>query len=263
MFCNKCKKEIPNDSIYCIFCSEKVVKDIPIKVQEKRFNKAIPTLAVFFSLFFIATTILAIYLVINITTNQENKKVISELDSSNKNLNLEIQRISNDLKAMNVKYSSLQSDFNNLSVQFEDQKKSNTITNSSESSKNNTNSNSNGENTFLHKVNNTLNEINLAINHMNTYHKPGWIFNNPEEIALENTYLVKLEELLATLKGYSYPNSFSSERNNIVKIMEEICNSKQISINYMNNNDFGDYKASQVTFNSNIKRLFDYYNSLI
>lgn len=123
--------------------------------------------------------------------------------------------------------------------------------------------NTNSENNFLNNVLTILNEYNLAVNHMNTYHKDPWIFNDPNEIALEVTFLVKLEELLDQLKNIKYPSSFTNKRNNFISIFEEICYYKGLSIEYSKNNDFNNCVNNENAFNSSVDKLFNYYNSLI
>ena len=116
------------------------------------------------------------------------------------------------------------------------------------------------ENAFLGKVYNLLDEYNAAINHVNVYHKQEWIFNDPEEIALEVTFLVKLQELSSKLKKFSYPQSYAGDRNNLIKISEEICIYKEAQIGYMRNNNYDGNIDSHNKFTDAVDSLFDYYN---
>lgn len=116
------------------------------------------------------------------------------------------------------------------------------------------------ENAFLEKVYNLLDEYTAAINHVNVSHKQGWIFNDPEEIALEVTFLVKLQELSSKLKKFSYPQSYTGDRNNLIKISEEICIYKEAQISYMRTNNYDGAIDSQNKFADAFDSLFDYYN---
>jgi len=115
---------------------------------------------------------------------------------------------------------------------------------------------------FIMNVYNLLDEYNLAINHMNVYHCEGWIFNDPNHIALEETFLVKLRELSNKLKGFRYPQSLASYRNNLVRIADELCMYREAEINCMKNNDYNGYVNNNNRWNAVYGSLCDNYNSM-
>ena len=215
-------------------------------------------------MFLISVIVLSIYLSINIATVRENKKQISDLNNSNLKLKTDVDILSNDLNRMTSNYNNLKSDYNNLKNQYQILQNNNKdINNNISQSTEYVSKNTNSENAFLSNVKIILDEYNLAVNHMNTYHKKNWIYNDPSEIALEETFLVKLQELLNQLKNFNYPNSFTNERNNIINLFEQMCSYKQQQIGYYKNNDYGNGIANFNAFVSTVNQLFDYYNSLI
>jgi serine/threonine protein kinase len=119
------------------------------------------------------------------------------------------------------------------------------------------------EEKFLDNVYTLLDEYNLAFNHMGTYHKEGWIFNDPNEVALEETFLVKLIELSNKLGGFSFPNSLAEGRNNLVNISHKINEIENNMIICMKNNDYEDYVANLNNFWSAIDQLFNQYNAMV
>jgi hypothetical protein len=81
----------------------------------------------------------------------------------------------------------------------------------------------NTESNFLDEVYILLvNEYEPVFNYTSLYHKKGWIFNESAEIVLEETFLVKLEELSKKLISFSYPERYHSYRDNLVNISKEI-----------------------------------------
>lgn len=282
MYCNNCNKIIPEDSKFCIFCGSDI-KDLSELIKPKvtkndfyynnkllkdntnhKQNIAIPILATFMSLFIISTIVLSIFLYININIVENTKKQISDLYNSNSQLKTDVTNLSDDLNNMTSNYNNLKSDYSTLKNQYQILQNSNKDTNNTSQSTDYISKNTNSENNFLNNVSKKiLDEYNLAINHMNTYHKINWIYNDPSEIALEETFLVKLQELLSQLKSFDYPNSFVNERNNMVNLFEQMCNYKQQQIECMRNNDFNNNTANYNAFEATANSLFDYYNSLI
>lgn len=218
------------------------------------------------SLVSLLVLILIIIVSANLSVNKKNLKIvrnymdsIDSLSEKNRDLKLEKNSLSRELDEVNTKYKSLLITYNRLNDRYNNKSNSGeSTTNSSDSS-----SNYNPNSSFLNNVYNLLDEYNLAANHMNTYHQEGWIFNNPSDIALEETLLTKLQELSNKLKGFSYPNSFSSQRNKLVGISEEICHYQSLSIQYMKNNDFNNYINNFNARNDCVDNLFNYCNSLV
>ena len=124
-------------------------------------------------------------------------------------------------------------------------------------------SNMNTEVAFLDEVYSLIDKYKSALNHMNTYHKEGWIFNDPSEIALEETFLVKLTELSNELKEFSYPSSYTTHRSNLVAISVELCNYESSIITCMKNDDFNSYINNCNLFWASWDKLCNYYNSIV
>ena len=119
-----------------------------------------------------------------------------------------------------------------------------------------------GEYNFIINVYNLLGEYELAINHMNVYHGEKWYINDPNHIALEETFLVKLRELSNKLKEFHYPQSLAGYRNNLIGIADGLCLYKEAEINCMKNNDYNGYVNNNNMFNAAYGSLFDNYNSM-
>jgi len=272
MNCSNCHKQIPDDSEFCIFCGEKIdyLPNQNVSTHKQKLNQinkikksktnnkknfiTIILLSIFISFSAIAIIFLSVFLSININKIKDNEKLISDLKWENTNLNSKFETLNSDFKNLDYKYNTLYNDYKNLENKYD-----------YEISKNNNQNinNTTSENIFLNSVSNTLNEYNLAINHMNTYHKNPWIFNDPEEVALEETFLTKLYELLNQLKNINYPSSFSNERNNLVNIFEQMCNYKEQQIDYCKKDDFNNNKIMETKFEEAVNNLFNYYNLLL
>lgn len=135
--------------------------------------------------------------------------------------------------------------------------------NTSSNSIANNNNFTNTEVAFFDKVYNLIDEYSLAINHMNVYHGDSWIINDPESLALEETFLIRLNELTEKIISFSYPNSLKNDRNNLVNISREIYNIRVTEVEYMRNNDYANYVKYNDLFNNTVKKFSDYYNSII
>ena len=109
---------------------------------------------------------------------------------------------------------------------------------------------------YVWKVYHLLDEYKLTFNHMNVYHGEEWIYNNPDHINREITFLVKLQELSNKLRGFSYPQSFVDFRNHLVRSSEGICIYKEAQIHCMQNNDWNGNTADGELTISGMPRLW-------
>ena len=134
--------------------------------------------------------------------------------------------------------------------------------NSDSSKKEFNNSQMDAEYNFITAVYHLLDEYNLAFNHMNVYHGENWIFNDPNQIALEETFLVKLRELSNKLKNFSYPKSLTKQREHLVKIADDICIYKEAQINSMKNDDWNGNVTYGDLYWSSVNSFFAYYGNI-
>lgn len=231
-----------------------------LKRKNKNFGTALAIIGV-------ALLIIIIIFSANLSVNRGNIRILKQdkeeldilrnqnesLEEENESLHMELNQLEENYKDLQVDYNALNSRYKNVLNQDNEENEESSYSYSDISEKN----------TFLNSVYNLLGKYDSAINHMNTYHKEGWIFNDPNDIALEETFLVKLQELSNQLKNFSYPSNFSSQRNNLVNISEEICHYQNLSIECMKNNDYENYLNYNNARNNSIDKLFNYYNSLV
>ncbi len=136
MDCFNCKKQIPDDSEFCVFCGEKIEKKLidgivtekqidAIKKQNfnqiniiKKKNISVTLLSIFISFFVIAVIILSIFLSQNINMLEDNKKLISELKSENQKLFDQILTINSDFNKLDNDYNKLSNDYDTLQLKY-------------------------------------------------------------------------------------------------------------------------------------------------
>jgi transglutaminase-like putative cysteine protease len=119
------------------------------------------------------------------------------------------------------------------------------------------------ESDFLDNVGFILSEYNAAMNHVNNAHGEEWIFNDPAEIAIEETLLERLKELSSSLENVPAAPAFSSDRDELERISKEIIDTKQNQINCMKASDYDCNISYYNIFSRLINSLFEYYNSLV
>lgn len=119
------------------------------------------------------------------------------------------------------------------------------------------------ESEFLDELKFILSEYNAAINHVNLMQAEGWIFNDPEAIAAEETFLERLIGISRDLKNLSYSESYTEGRNNLVNISDDINTYKEEQIKCMKNGNYNCYSAHYEMFASSINSLFNYYNNMV
>ena len=108
-----------------------------------------------------------------------------------------------------------------------------------------------------------MSEYNAAINHINNAHKQGWTFNDPEEIAIEETFLQKLIELSADLKNITGSGSFNQGHNYLIEISNDIIYQKENQINCMKSGDYDCSIIKNNDFNDSVNELFEYFNGMV
>jgi hypothetical protein len=116
---------------------------------------------------------------------------------------------------------------------------------------------------FLDGLGEVLYEYNAAINHINKMQSGSWTFNDPQAIAVEETFLEKLTEISKVLKSLSYSDSYSEDRDNLVIISDNINNYKQGQINCMKGGNYQCYVSQYEMFADSVGDLFDYYNNMV
>ncbi len=119
------------------------------------------------------------------------------------------------------------------------------------------------ENEFVDEVKSLLSEYNAALSHANQAHSEGWIFNDEQEVAVEETLLARLMELNLKLKNIFYPEGSATDINNLVAISEEISLHKQEQIQCMKAGNHDCYLSEYNMFIDSLERLFDYYNNMV
>lgn len=116
---------------------------------------------------------------------------------------------------------------------------------------------------FLDGLSEVLNDYNAAINHVNNMQSGNWTFNDPQAIAVEETFLEKLIEISNVLKSLSYSDSYSEDRDNLVIISDNINNYKQEQINCMKGGNYQCYISQYEIFADYVGDIFDYYNKMV
>ncbi len=119
------------------------------------------------------------------------------------------------------------------------------------------------ESSFLDSISAVLSEYNAAINHINNAHKQGWIFNDPQDIAIEQSFLQKLIELTADLENITGAGSFSSAHDCLVQISKDIISDKDAQLNCMKSSDYDCSTIKYDDFNDSVDALFGYFNEMV
>ncbi|MCJ7665727.1 MAG: PKD domain-containing protein [Actinobacteria bacterium] len=119
------------------------------------------------------------------------------------------------------------------------------------------------ESSFLDSINTVLSEYDAAINHINNAHGQSWTFNDPEDIAIEESFLQKLIKLSEDLENITGAGSFSSEHAELVQISKDIISDKNGQINCMKSGDHNCYKIKNIEFSDSLNELFRYFNEMV
>lgn len=119
------------------------------------------------------------------------------------------------------------------------------------------------ESGFLDEVGFILSEYNAAINHVNSAHKEEWIFNDPAEIAIEDSLLARLTELLDSLKRIEGAGSFEYNHGELIRISKDMIVAKQNQINCMKSSDYDCSSSYNNIFGNSLDSLFEYFSSMV
>ena len=119
------------------------------------------------------------------------------------------------------------------------------------------------EEEFLKVVGYILSVYEVTMNHTNSLHSENWIFNDPQEISLEEALLLRLKELSQQLESTDYPESYTADRNSLIAISHDINSYKQEQIECMKSGDFGCYSSRNNMFVDAVNALFDCYNNIV
>lgn len=119
------------------------------------------------------------------------------------------------------------------------------------------------ESSFLNEVDFILSEYNAAINHVNNAHKEEWIYNDPAEIAIEDSLLARLNELLDSLERTEGAGSFEYGHEELIRISKDMIGAKQNQINCMKSSDYDCSSSYHNIFSNSLNSLFEYFNSMI
>jgi transglutaminase-like putative cysteine protease len=119
------------------------------------------------------------------------------------------------------------------------------------------------ESEFLDGVGEILYEYSAVINHINSMHAEELIFNDPQEISIEETFLSRLIELSGELERIDHPESYTEDRNNLLEISYRINLHKEEQIKCMKDNNYECTMNENTLFIDSLNELFDYYNNMI
>ena len=78
-----------------------------------------------------------------------------------------------------------------------------------------------------------------------------------------NGLLVRLEELSKRIEALTYPESYTNDKNNLLRLSADIYNHKNEQIKCMKKNNFDCSLVENEKFTNSINELFDYYNLMI
>jgi len=119
------------------------------------------------------------------------------------------------------------------------------------------------ESGFLDEAGFILSEYNAAINHVNSAHKEEWIYNDPAEIAIEDSLLIRLTELLDSLKRIEGAGSFDYSHRELIRISKDMIDAKQNQINCMKSSDYDCNNLYYNIFSNSLDSLYEYFNSMV
>ena len=116
---------------------------------------------------------------------------------------------------------------------------------------------------FLEEASQIISDYSSAVNHINLAHGEDWIFDDPQEIMIEETFLVKSKELTSRLADIPFPQSLAAERNNLMALSQEISLYKDEQIKCMKTSDYDCSTNNYNNFTSSLDALFDSYNGMV
>ncbi len=119
------------------------------------------------------------------------------------------------------------------------------------------------ERDFLNSLYSVINEYTMAINHVNSLRTETWIFNDPEQIALEESLFHKFKEIETKLSFADHPVSYATDVQNVRTFASYISFYKEEQVNNMKNNQFEKSLENNAKCVENLNLLIDYYNEML
>jgi PKD repeat protein len=119
------------------------------------------------------------------------------------------------------------------------------------------------ERDFLNSLYSVINDYTMAINHVSSLRTESWIFNDPDQIALEESLLHKFKEIETKLSFADYPVSYEIDVQNVRTIASYIGFYKEEQVSNMKNNQFEESLENNAKCVENLNLLIDYYNKML
>ncbi len=119
------------------------------------------------------------------------------------------------------------------------------------------------ERDFLNNLYSVIDEYSMAINHVNLQRTEAWIFNDPEQIALEESLYSKFKEIEAKLSFADHPVSYETDMQNLRAIASYISFYKEEQIKSMRSEQFEKSVENNEKCIENLNLLTDYYNKML
>lgn len=245
MFCNNCKKKIPDDSTFCVFCGFKIKKE---SIENNLLNNSriVENQLIYSKESIVVKDKLENEIEVDKLIGrlkeiiESYKKQIYDLYNSNKHFQSEIKRLNNLLSEINKSRKINDGESNSIN-----------------------NHNAIIDKSFLNNVFRILEEFSLVSKYKNNQHSSAWSEDDPKEIKKEEAFLTKIKKLFNQLKDMQYPHNLIDERNKFVNIFEKLCHYKEFSINGMQNGNYKSVLINERAFTIVLKSLYNYYDSLI
>jgi transglutaminase-like putative cysteine protease len=119
------------------------------------------------------------------------------------------------------------------------------------------------EKDFLNSLYPLINEYFLAINHVNSQRPEGWVFNDPDQILLEESLLKKFRETEAILANKTFPHYYSNDMQSIISLASYVGYYKQEQLSSMKDDLFEQTVEHNGKVRETLDKLVDYYNGML